>query len=139
MTALPRACFAIGLLAMRVGVAGADASGDCAEARTQVDMNACAATAFRWVDTELNRRFADYRARLTPDQGRQLRDAQAAWVRYRDLACRFESSGVEGGSVHPFVLHQCLAARTKSRLGELEALAVCEEGDLACPALTPKP
>jgi uncharacterized protein YecT (DUF1311 family) len=139
MVSFLRVCFAIGLLGAFGSVARAQGDDGCAEARTQVDMNACAAIAFRRVDGELNRRYADYRAQLVPDQRRQLRDAQAAWVRYRDLVCRFESSGVEGGSLQPFILNQCLAARTKARLGEIEALAACEEGDLSCPAASPKP
>ena len=57
---------------------------------------------------------------------------QLAWIKFKDLACQFETSGTEGGSVHAMVLAECLIEKTRHRNKELEALANCQEGDLSC-------
>jgi uncharacterized protein YecT (DUF1311 family) len=106
----------------------------CGDRQTQAEMNQCAAADYATVDGELNKVYNDYRSRLTEVQKRQLGDAQLAWIRFRDLSCEFESSGVKGGSAHPFVLQSCLAAMTRARIQQLSTLAGCEEGDLTCPA-----
>jgi len=114
--------------------AGAAISQECGNRTTQAAMNQCAAADYAKVDGELNKVYNDYRSRLNEDQQRQLRDAQLAWLKFRDLWCNFESSGVKGGSAHPFVLQYCLATMTRARLRQLSVLATCEEGDLSCPA-----
>jgi uncharacterized protein YecT (DUF1311 family) len=107
---------------------------NCGDLDAQSEMNDCAFREYKKVDKELNEIYNSYRARLDEGQKRQLRDVQLEWVKFRDLACAFESSGVEGGSVYPLVINYCLARRTADRVKELSALANCKEGDLSCPA-----
>lgn len=112
----------------------AAASQECGDRPTQAEMNRCAAAEFARVDAALTKAYDEYRSRLNEDQERRLGDAQRAWRRFRDLWCGFESSAVVGGSAHPFVRHSCLAEVTRARLRQLSVAAVCEEGDLSCPA-----
>jgi uncharacterized protein YecT (DUF1311 family) len=107
---------------------------ECDNLKTQLDMNQCAAAQFQQLDAELNKVYAEYRSRLNDNQKHQFKNAELAWVKYRGLSCTFESSGVEGGSVHPFIFQSCLAEKTRVRLKELTLLTNCEEGDLSCPA-----
>ena len=107
---------------------------ECGDLGTQNAMDRCVLSELQKADNELNDAYNGYRSRLDVDQKRRFKDAQLAWVKFRDLACGFESSGVEGGSIHPFILRSCLARLTRTRLKELSFLANCKEGDLSCPA-----
>lgn len=124
----------MGAALLMFGVTGTAASASCGDLPTQVEMNRCAAQDHAKADRELNERYQQYMARLGDEQKRQLRDAQLAWIRFRDLSCGFESTGVKGGSMYPFVLSSCLARMTRARVQQLDALAKCQEGDLGCPA-----
>jgi uncharacterized protein YecT (DUF1311 family) len=106
----------------------------CGDLSNQGDMNQCALRDYQKADKQLNKVYNSYRNRLDDTQKRQFRDVQLAWVKFRNLACAYESSGVEGGSVYPFISNSCLIGMTHSRIKEITNLARCEEGDLSCPA-----
>ena len=107
---------------------------ECGELDTQAAMNQCVMVQFQQLDKEMNKAYTEYQSRLDRRQKRQIKEVQLAWVKFRDLACTFESSGVEGGSAHPFIFRSCLAEKTRARLSDLTRLISCEEGDLSCPA-----
>ena len=106
---------------------------DCDNPQTQLDMNDCAVMEYQRVDSELNAVYAEYRKRLSPSQAQQLKAAEVAWIKFRDASCIFETSEVEGGSIHPLVYHDCLSTKTRERIAALKALASCKEGDPSCP------
>ena len=106
---------------------------DCSNAQTQTDMNHCAASDLDRETKKINKAYSDYRAKLNPAQKQQLKDVQLARIKFKDLACQFEASGVEGGSAQAMVLANCLADKTRQRSKEIEALGSCQEGDLSCP------
>lgn len=124
----------LGLPALVLSVLSGSAWADCSAAATQSEMTQCAGQAYSAADKKLNIAYNEYRKRLSDAQKKQLAQAQLAWIKYRDLSCAFESSGVEGGSVYPMVRGYCLAGKTESRLKEIKALQDCQEGDLSCPA-----
>jgi uncharacterized protein YecT (DUF1311 family) len=107
---------------------------DCAKAQTQADINQCAGQDLEQETARINRTYRAYLQRLDAGQQQQLKAVQLAWIKFKDLACQFESAGVAGGSAHPAVLANCLAEKTRQRNQELEALSRCQEGDLGCPA-----
>lgn len=122
-------------LALLLALCGASAAAytrDCNQAATQAEMNGCAAQDLSQADAELNQTYLAYRAKLRPSQQNQIRDVQLAWLKYRDLSCRFESANVSGGSAAGMVLQNCLADKTRQRARELQALSGCPEGDIAC-------
>lgn len=108
---------------------------DCTDPHTQTDMTLCAQADFDAADEKLNELYARVRVRLAGEETKlaALRDAQRAWVAYRDADCAFQSSGVEGGSAQPMVEAQCRTERTTQRNADLETLLACGEGDVACP------
>ena len=108
---------------------------ECANAMTQMEMNACASQAFERADAELNalyRRLIDG-ARdndRSPDNGRSegddrpgeeatLREAQRAWIAFRDAHCRGEGYAERGGSMETMIFHQCLERLTRERIAQL--------------------
>lgn len=111
------------------------AAQDCGDEATQTDMNMCAGRAFDAADDLLNRLYKQMTARLSDDTAatRLLVTAQRAWISYRDAECGFAASGVEGGSIYPMILSQCLTDLTNARAADFSRYLSCEEGDLSCP------
>jgi uncharacterized protein YecT (DUF1311 family) len=107
---------------------------DCRNPQTQIDMNQCAGSDLERETKKINKTYNDYRAKLNPEQKQNFKEVQLSWIKFKDLACKFEASGVEGGSAYSMVLSGCLTAKTVQRNKEIEALANCQEGDLKCPA-----
>lgn len=134
-------CKLLVLLSLLAFAVSATAFADCGDLNTQTAMNQCAMEQFQRLDKELNKVYTEYRSRLDKRQKQQLKEVQLAWIKFRDLACAFESSGVEDSSVHPFIFQSCLSAKTNARLKKLSSLANCGEGDLSCPhmEITPNP
>ncbi|MFJ3057450.1 lysozyme inhibitor LprI family protein [Herbaspirillum sp. NPDC087042] len=118
-------------LLLALGMAHAQAA-DCAKASTQAEMTACASQTLTQADADLNANYLAYRAKLDKARQNQIRDVQLAWLKYRDLSCRFESSASAGGSAASLALQTCLADKTRQRADEIKALAGCQEGDLNC-------
>lgn len=107
---------------------------DCQNPQSQTDMNQCAYSDLDSETKKINKTYNDFRAKLNPTQKQQLKEVQLAWIKFKDLACQFEASGVEGGSAHSMVLAGCLIEKVRQRNKELETLGNCQEGDLSCPA-----
>jgi len=105
---------------------------DCNQATTQSEMEQCAAQTLNDADAELNQTYVDYRSQLDQAHQNQIRDVQLAWVKYRDLSCKYATSSSSGGSAHSMALQACLSAKTRERTQELKALASCPQGDLGC-------
>ena len=124
----------IGVLLNSLIVSSSALALDCQSPQTQTDMNQCASIDLDRETKSLNKTYEDYRTKLTFSQKKKLKEVQLAWIKFKDLACKFEASGVKGGSAYPMVLAICLAEKTRQRNKELEDLGVCQEGDLSCPA-----
>lgn len=116
-----------------------DPQWNCENPQAQQEMNYCAAEDFRRADAELNTvyRTAIERAREAdreyagvadgaggptdggPGEEATLREAQRAWVGFRDAQCRLESFEARGGSMQPMLDAGCKATLTRARTAEL--------------------
>lgn len=116
------------------------AAEDCSRLSTQQEMNICAARNLDVADAALNEAYRKIEARLGKDTAPlgQLRDAQRAWIAFRNAECAFAASGVEGGSIYPMIHADCLREATEARTAALQTYLDCAEGDLSCP-LSPAP
>jgi uncharacterized protein YecT (DUF1311 family) len=121
------------LLAAAGTTGPAGAGGDCASPSTQGELNRCAYEAFLAANDRQAAALENLAARLSVPQRRQLREAQKAWMRWRTAQCEFESAASAGGSVRPMLQWQCATRITRERTEDVERLANCAEGDLACP------
>ena len=106
---------------------------NCRDPQTQLEMNLCAGIEFERADAELNRvyresiagerqadRELDRRYDQRPSNETILREAQRAWVAFRDAQCTYEANGeARGGSMEPMVHGQCLARMTRERTAQL--------------------
>lgn len=111
------------------------AGDQCDSGATQAELNECSAQAYQMSDDELNEAYQALVGQLSNNTRslEKLRDAQRAWIDFRDAECAYVSSVVEGGSAQSMVRNGCLEALTASRAEALREHADCEEGDLSCP------
>jgi uncharacterized protein YecT (DUF1311 family) len=123
LTLLSLACLATPAVAQAV---------DCANTSVQIELNACAEQDWQAADAELNRVYKATMAAmkavdqsLPPDlQGAAttLRDAQRAWIAFRDRNCNLAGYPMRGGSAEPLLIYGCLRQMTLDRTAELQAL-----------------
>lgn len=105
---------------------------DCANTMVQMELNQCAYQDWEAADAELN---AAYTQAMTLLQGWDenlpkderggsvlLKEAQRAWITFRDKACAAEGYGVKGGSAEPLVIYGCMRLLTQERTAHLTTL-----------------
>ena len=94
-------------------------SDPCANAQTQAEMNNCAGREYKAADAVLNQVYRQLVAMLDDEEKSQLKEAQTAWLKYRDLNCDFVADQYKGGTIRPTIHGLCLADVTKNRTTEL--------------------
>lgn len=88
---------------------------DCKNPVTQLDMNQCAASDLARADAKLNANYKKLMTLLDANQKAEVKGVQLAWIKFKDLNCRFESSSAEGGSMQPLLRDSCLIDLTEAR------------------------
>lgn len=91
----------------------------CANPQTQTEMTQCAAEAYKAADKVLNQVYQQLVAKLDDEEKAQLKEAQTAWLKYRDTNCDFVADQYKGGTMRPMIYAGCLADVTKRRTSEL--------------------
>jgi uncharacterized protein YecT (DUF1311 family) len=91
----------------------------CANPQTQTEMTQCAAEAYKAADKVLNQVYQQLVAKLDDEEKAQLKEAQTAWLKYRDTNCDFVADQYKGGTMRPMIYAGCLADVTKKRTSEL--------------------
>ena len=113
----------IGLMVILIGVS-VSVSGQktkpCADAMTQTDMNICWGNEYKKADAKLNQTYQQLAAMLDDDEKAQLKNAENAWIKYRDTNCEFVADQYKGGSIRPMIAAICLADVTSNRTTELK-------------------
>ncbi len=93
---------------------------DCATDGTQLALTVCATRAFEAADAGLNDAYrAAVAAAVDAPQEALLRDAQRAWIPFRDAACAAAADRYRGGSIAPMVAATCLERLTRERTRDL--------------------
>jgi uncharacterized protein YecT (DUF1311 family) len=119
------------VFAVMLPCAAAAQEPDCGDLTTQTEMTACSERAWQAADADLNAAYGAARARMKAidaDAGSDaaetaLRDAQRAWIGFRDLACASEGAPYRGGSIEPMIIYGCFERLTLARSADLTALA----------------
>ncbi len=92
----------------------------CAKAQTQAEMNNCAGKEYQSADAELNQVYRKLVSMLDDEEKPGLKDAQNAWLKYRDANCDFVADQYKGGTIRPMIHAYCLAEVTRNRTTELK-------------------
>ncbi|MXU64111.1 lysozyme inhibitor LprI family protein [Oceanomicrobium pacificus] len=113
-------------------VAAQEADVDCNNQLTTFDMRVCADRAYKAADEDLNvdyRRAMEWMTSLDadlPDDQRggaeALRDAQRAWIDFRDKACLAQGFTYRGGTLEPVIILYCLEDLTRQRSEQLRII-----------------
>lgn len=121
-----RAAIAAAFAGLLIGATATPAQQlDCSNPQSQVEMTGCAAQAFEAADGDLNLawRIAMEQARRLDEVLREgevpavdiLRDAQRAWITFRDKGCEAESLMARGGTLQNQLYFICLERETRQR------------------------
>jgi uncharacterized protein YecT (DUF1311 family) len=107
---------------------------NCEAPQTQLELNQCAGIDFRIADEELNQEYRraiawarddDREERVAgddrPGDEATLREAQRAWVAFRDAQCRLEGYAARGGSMETMFYNGCRARLTRARTAQVIA------------------
>jgi uncharacterized protein YecT (DUF1311 family) len=122
----------------QVAAQGSGQSTDaCAAITSMANFDTCYAEQFKKEDLRLNhlyraalvvlqQQLEDSQKRSAKDEVgyassaiEDLKAAQAAWVKYRDLHCRAAGQQYQGGSIEPLVVNQCMSLVTMHRIEEI--------------------
>lgn len=120
-------------------VAGTDArANDCAEGNLKfskeyescmdkangvtVDMRACIHNELERQDARLNFVYQKYSASVAPNVLKRLREAQRAWIQYRNKDCAWAGAPDENATLGPLIIDGCHLDMTVRRANEIESL-----------------
>ena len=105
---------------------------DCANAMAQMDLNQCAYDDWNEADADLNLAYGQVMRLLKQwdadlPEGEQggaaaLKDAQRAWITFRDKACEAEGYAMKGGSAEPLLVYGCMRLLTEERTAHLTSM-----------------
>ncbi len=105
---------------------------DCANAMAQQELNQCAYADWEAADDDLNAAYGEamdllvqWDANLPADEqggAAALKEAQRAWITFRDKACEAEGYAMKGGSAEPLLVYGCMRQVTEDRAAQLWAM-----------------
>ncbi len=90
-------------------------------ASTPLDREACGEQRWQASDQMLNQVYKQIMANLNEPQKNLLRQAQRAWLAFRDGNCASQASYANRGAMDTATLKHCLATTTDARAQELRA------------------
>ncbi len=93
-----------------------------ASGQSMIEMKHAAQRDFEKADAELNTVYKQVLTQLSPKGTAALKEAQRAWVVFRDKTAEAYGTGEEGGSLEGLMYIRCLEAITQNRTKELKKL-----------------
>jgi len=100
----------------------------CSNLPNQNALNSCSSNVLNSSNQKINSVYTNYMKELSPTEKLQLKEAQKAWIQYKEKDCQFQSSPVVKGSLYPFVHNACLVEKTETRTKELQDMQECRSG-----------
>lgn len=92
----------------------------------------CAAHRYEEADKELNVIYNEQLNRLKNEEPKKrLRAAQRAWIKFRDEDCHYQGWATEKGSIHPYIVSECMTRHTKKRIEDIKDFTQCTHA--GCP------
>ncbi|PWG77908.1 lysozyme inhibitor LprI family protein [Pararcticibacter amylolyticus] len=95
---------------------------DCANAKTQSEINACTQIEYQKVDKELNTLYKKIIPKLNESQKATLVQSQKRWIAFRDDYSRIYSLIYKGGTMATAAVIKCKTETTRARIIELKQL-----------------
>ena len=106
---------------------------ECDNGAPMLEINQCASFKFAEADAEMNELYKEKLATAkSAASKKRLRDAQRAWLTFRDKACLYEAKPEkESGSIWPFHQFGCMEFYTRRRILDFQVYLNCTTDD--CP------
>lgn len=101
-----------------LAVAGT-AAARCEDKQTTLDISQCLIGELKKADAKLSRTYEHALKGLKPADAERLRNAQRAWIDYKDAHCKAEFELWDGGTGGQIALPQCKLTLTKRRTTEI--------------------
>ena len=110
------------LMAMEAAVAETpqETGNPCKTQNTTLEMIQCAAQLYEVADDRLNAVYQALRSSQDEEGKKLLRDAQRAWLKFRDAECLRERDMARGGTLAPILEISCKESMTLQRVSVLE-------------------
>jgi uncharacterized protein YecT (DUF1311 family) len=111
------------LMIISVSIAQESESKDpCEDAMTTIEMQECLDQQYQKWDAKLNLAYKEIRSKLTAARKTKLKEAQLAWIAFRDKSAEFEASEEEGGPMYSLVYISVMASLTEQRVENLREI-----------------
>lgn len=120
------------VLALVVVPGGVAMSADCAALTKRAKIAECIGDDFQRADATLNSVYKRLMHGLGKTGQTGLRDAERAWIAFRDKHCAFVGGASAGGSIQAMVIGQCQTELTVDRVAQLAWQLHCAGTDAAC-------
>ena len=88
--------------------------------QTNAEMKEQSSNRLKKFDKELNIVYQKIMKSSSSKRKENIKKAQIAWLKFRDLNCECESKEHEGGSLESLIYIECLAVMTEERVKELK-------------------
>lgn len=92
------------------------------QSQTQSELTEQAANEWKQADRLLNRQYQKLQGLLDKEAREKLRQAQKAWVEFRDKEAELRADLARGGSMAPMLFYEKMAGLTRDRTRQLKAL-----------------
>jgi uncharacterized protein YecT (DUF1311 family) len=97
----------------------------------QIALEECESNIYHLLDTRMNDLYKKQMTRLGPESKAALRDAQRAWLVFRDKSCDYEAGKDPRGSMET-IQYFCLQGITRHRIEDLASYLECTQN--GCPS-----
>ena len=94
-------------------------AGPCDDSQSSYDMATCLDRAYKAADQRLNTTYKVQRENLDAQGKTLLRNAQRAWIKFRDEECRWTEDGSRGGAMASMLGLGCQTILTERRIKDL--------------------
>ena len=117
------------------GATSARAANCSPQTASQSELTECAEQDLGRADAKLNSVYRALMAKIDGANQARLRDAQRAWIAFRDKECVFRTGGGfdQPGTIWPMLVLQCRAELTRTRTYDLQEQLKCPSWDLLLP------
>lgn len=100
----------------------------CDHPQETSEIQRCSGVAWQEADTQLNQTYRQLVALLSLEEKESLKNAQQAWLKFRDLHCEFQTYKNKGGTLQGTFQRYCQADLTRARTKQLKELIQGEKG-----------
>jgi uncharacterized protein YecT (DUF1311 family) len=114
-------CIAV-WVSVAVSLTAAQPTNDPCAGMTTAEMRECLNQRYKQADAALNQLYQQLLSQLSKTRQIKLREAQQAWVLFRDKSAAFMASAAEGGTMQPLLSLAALTSMTEKRVAELKEL-----------------